>query len=111
VQLGNVANECADSASDPNQNLHKWREKGRPIVMVTAYDYPGAVQADLAEIDIILVGDSVGMVELGHDTTQVSARIAPGKKIAALCGTFFIGTKTEIPPSFFACGTIKYIFV
>jgi ketopantoate hydroxymethyltransferase len=56
--------------------------------MVTAYDYPGAVQADLAEIDIILVGDSVGMVELGHETTQVSDHIARGEKWAALCGTF-----------------------
>lgn len=38
--------------------------------MVTAYDYPGAVHAELAGIDIILVGDSLGMVELGQDTTQ-----------------------------------------
>jgi 3-methyl-2-oxobutanoate hydroxymethyltransferase len=38
--------------------------------MVTAYDYPSACHVDAADIDIILVGDSVGMVVLGHDTTQ-----------------------------------------
>lgn len=38
--------------------------------MVTAYDYPSAVHVCRAGIDILLVGDSVGMVELGYDTTQ-----------------------------------------
>lgn len=38
--------------------------------MVTAYDYPSAVHVDHAGIDIVLVGDSVGMVVHGHDTTQ-----------------------------------------
>ena len=38
--------------------------------MVTAYDYPSAVHVARAEIDMILVGDSVAMVELGFDTTQ-----------------------------------------
>ncbi|KUG02158.1 3-methyl-2-oxobutanoate hydroxymethyltransferase [Phytophthora nicotianae] len=37
--------------------------------MVTAYDYPSAVHVDLAGFDILLVGDSLGMVELGMDTT------------------------------------------
>lgn len=37
--------------------------------MVTAYTYPSAVHVDAAGIDVILVGDSVGMVELGYDTT------------------------------------------
>ena len=44
-----------------------------PLVMVTAYDAPGARMADEAGVDIILVGDSVAMVVLGHeDTLQVS---------------------------------------
>lgn len=38
--------------------------------MVTAYDYPSAVHVARAGIDVILVGDSVAMVELGHETTQ-----------------------------------------
>src|SRR5258705_11862728 len=39
------------------------------IVSVTAYDYPTARLADEAGIDLILVGDSVGMVVLGYETT------------------------------------------
>ena len=39
------------------------------ISMVTAYDYPSAKQAQQAEIDMILVGDSLGMTVLGYDST------------------------------------------
>lgn len=38
--------------------------------MATAYDYPSAIHVNRANIDIILVGDSCAMVELGYDTTQ-----------------------------------------
>jgi len=38
--------------------------------MVTAYDYPSAIHVARAGIDVLLVGDSVAMVELGHETTQ-----------------------------------------
>ena len=40
-----------------------------PLVMVTAYDAPGARMAHEAGVDLILVGDSVAMVVLGHDDT------------------------------------------
>jgi 3-methyl-2-oxobutanoate hydroxymethyltransferase len=39
--------------------------------MVTAYDYPSAMHVDRAGIDVVLVGDSCAMVELGFETTQV----------------------------------------
>lgn len=42
---------------------------GEPLVMVTAYDAPTARVADAAEVDLILVGDSVAMVVLGYDDT------------------------------------------
>ncbi|HEX6302332.1 MAG TPA: 3-methyl-2-oxobutanoate hydroxymethyltransferase [Acidimicrobiia bacterium] len=45
------------------------RKGGPKISMVTAYDYPGAVIADRAGIDIILIGDSVANVVHGMDTT------------------------------------------
>ncbi len=42
---------------------------GEPIVMITAYDYPTARVVDEAGVDIILVGDSLGMVVLGYENT------------------------------------------
>jgi 3-methyl-2-oxobutanoate hydroxymethyltransferase len=45
------------------------RKGGVPLVMVTAYDTPGARIASEAGADIVLVGDSVGMVVLGYDDT------------------------------------------
>lgn len=47
----------------------KMKQTGNKIVMVTAYDYPSAKHAEQAEADFILVGDSLGMVVLGYDST------------------------------------------
>ena len=45
------------------------KARGERIPMVTAYDYTTAKLADAAEIPIVLVGDSLGMVVLGYDST------------------------------------------
>jgi 3-methyl-2-oxobutanoate hydroxymethyltransferase len=47
----------------------KMKQTGDKIVMVTAYDFPSAKHAEQAEADMILVGDSLGMVVLGYDST------------------------------------------
>lgn len=49
--------------------LREQKVEGRKISMVTAYDYPSARMADEAEMDMILVGDSLGNTMLGYETT------------------------------------------
>jgi len=50
-------------------SLRAKKARGEPVTMVTAYDYPSALAADRADLDAILVGDSLGMVVLGYDDT------------------------------------------
>jgi len=45
------------------------KRKGEPIVVVTAYDFPTARYADEAGVEILLVGDSLGTVVLGYEST------------------------------------------
>lgn len=51
------------------ETLRKMKADGRKISMLTAYDFATASLLDEAGIDILLVGDSLGMVVLGYDTT------------------------------------------
>ncbi len=50
-------------------DLRAFKERGEPFVMLTAYDAPSARLLDEAGIPLILVGDSVGNVVLGYDST------------------------------------------
>jgi 3-methyl-2-oxobutanoate hydroxymethyltransferase len=49
--------------------LYKKVEEGKPITWLTCYDYPTAYMQDQAGVDMILVGDSLGMTMLGFDST------------------------------------------
>ncbi|MBV9618785.1 MAG: 3-methyl-2-oxobutanoate hydroxymethyltransferase, partial [Verrucomicrobia bacterium] len=84
--------------------VEKYREmkrRGEKITALTAYDYPTARLLDESAVDIILVGDSVGMVVLGYeDTTDVTLEemlhhtraAARGVKKALLVGDMPIRT-------------------
>jgi len=50
-------------------SLAKMKQRGEKIVMMTAYDYPGACLVEEAGVDVILVGDTLGMTVLGYETT------------------------------------------
>ncbi|MCK5879902.1 MAG: 3-methyl-2-oxobutanoate hydroxymethyltransferase [Holophagae bacterium] len=53
--------------------IQSMKQSGHRIAMVTAYDYPTAVLASLSGADVVLVGDSLGMVILGYkDTLKVT---------------------------------------
>jgi len=51
-------------------SFKKMKDQGEPITWITAYTYPMAKSAESAGIDMILVGDSGGMVELGYKSTN-----------------------------------------
>ena len=77
------------------------RKGGRPIAVLTAYDFPTARLLDESGVDVLLVGDSLGMVVLGFpDTTQVTldhmlhhvAAVARAKPQALVVGDLPIHT-------------------
>ena len=53
--------------------LSAMKRRGERIAMITAYDFPSAHAADAAGMDMVLVGDSLGMVVMGREnTTEVT---------------------------------------
>lgn len=50
--------------------IHKLKRQGIPISMITAHDYISGMLAEKAGVDIILVGDSLSMVAMGHPNTN-----------------------------------------
>jgi 3-methyl-2-oxobutanoate hydroxymethyltransferase len=63
--------ELRDSARPPVSlaTLDKMKAEGEKIASLTCYDASFGVLLDIADVDVVLVGDSLGMVIQGHDTT------------------------------------------
>ena len=59
----------AKSGRVTTSNIRAMKRRGEKIVMLTAYDYPSAGLVEEAGVPMILVGDTLGMVVLGYDTT------------------------------------------
>src|SRR5213080_3623659 len=99
--------------SKPMQDFRERKRRGERITALTAYDYPTARLLDESGIDLILVGDSLGMVVLGYeDTTPVTMAemvhhtraAARGVKRALLLGDLPIHTYDDAPQAVASAG-------
>lgn len=75
--------------------IRQMKKKNQKIAMITAYDYPTAKAADISAIEIILVGDSLGMVVLGYEDTiyvTLEDMIHHTKAVARGCSNSLIVT-------------------
>ena len=98
------------------QQLISWKQQGRPIVALTAWDYAFAQLLDKAGVDIILVGDSLAMVALGYETTlpvtldemlyNAAAVSRGGKRALVVCELPFLSYKESISQAIHAAGRV-----
>ena len=88
-------------------DLQAYKDSGKPISMLTAYDFTGALLVEKAGVDAILIGDSLGMVIMGLESTvpvtmeemlHHCRAVARGAKYAHLIGDMpFLSYQAEVP--------------
>lgn len=98
------------------QDVQQAKDERRKLVMMTAYDYPFGLMADEAEVDIVLVGDSLGMVVMGlQGTTEVTMEhmihhikaVMRGCKTCLVVGDMpFMSYNTTIPAAIANAGRL-----
>ena len=96
------------------QQLIDWKHQHRPIVALTAWDYAIANLIDEAGVDVILVGDSLAMVALGHNTTlpitldemihHTKAVCRGVDKALVVADLPFLSYQESIPPAIHSAG-------
>jgi 3-methyl-2-oxobutanoate hydroxymethyltransferase len=95
-------------------DIQAMKNEGKRITMLTAYDYPMALLEDRARIDIILVGDSLGMTVLGYENTlpvtmdemiHHTKAVTRGAKYALIIGDMpFMSYNTSERDAIFSAG-------
>ncbi len=98
------------------QQLTQWKEAGRSIISLTAWEYSLAQVLDLAGVDIILVGDSLAMVGLGHTSTlpvtldemihHAKAVCRGVKKALVVCDLPFMSYQASVTQAMEAAGRV-----
>jgi 3-methyl-2-oxobutanoate hydroxymethyltransferase len=96
--------------------LIRWKQEKRPIVALTAWDYAIAQILDEAEVDLILVGDSMAMAILGHATTlpitldemiHYAAAVRRGvKRALVVCDLPFLSYQESTPQAIHSAGRV-----
>jgi len=87
-------------------DILRMKKEGRKITKVNLHDYPTAVLADRAGIDIVMIGDSIGMVVLGYENTipvtmeemihHARAVVRGAKNCLVVCDMPFMSYQTSV---------------
>jgi 3-methyl-2-oxobutanoate hydroxymethyltransferase len=98
------------------QQLTQWKQGGRSIISLTAWDYSLAQILDTAGVDVILVGDSLAMVGLGYSSTlpvtldqmiHHAAAVCRGvKKALVVCDLPFMSYQASVTQAIEAAGRV-----